>query len=1246
MEIPPKSTTTPVKEAEKTQEIISPEKLKVAEVLLGDKNFNIEDLYEKSKEGKGSVLNQDRAREKMKEVEAFSPEARKCAEDVVSAREESARVLEQAYEIKKRDPNSKKLKISDIISLFPDEQKNTKEKHENAVIALKKTILQDEIITLRQKHGQNPESDKLIREGIKNGTTLESIRNISVMELARMNDAREGVNKGNSKLWENIKKPFAAFAKIEPRALRSVVGSSIFTAGLIGGSVAFSIPIAAAAAGYGTYAGYRVVRALVGGTISAFVQKHVTNKIVESAYKVDTKKAFEDIKKSTKQSVVEQGISDELSEIVDLESLASQNFSTDKELAEEYSKKMKKARRLHTANAIGSGVITGAAGGMIGAKGLDFSIGKFDEFTGGGSTPEQIPGVIPKGEPEWESTTAQKGDSVWSVVEHDLEKNVPGFKDMTEAERTYVIDHYKDYVEADPEKFGLTNPDQIKIGWGKEVDSLFNNKQELAEIIGTAKGLKPEEVQNILRTNEWNRLHPDGISHEEVVPQGAQTPEELRPAFSPEDQRIYSQAMQNYRGGTFEQGSAAWNSAHAQGEQSLLALAHDHPRVMQNPAYQDFKYTVRNIFGEHLQKELGEGGMLKMFQSADHDDLVRETSGIAETFGLKPQEAQIYTAFLGQGHELDENTFKPFVNPETGEVSMKEFARSIGQFGAIAENNHDLPDIPVGKTVSAWEPRIIRVGDNNYLGLVRNAGEGKFEYSIEPGDVSGASKTGMELMLEQGAKSTPINAEAPIENVRAIPPSSIRGLADTVQKIGPSTESSIPKTDLNEPMKGVVVPENIQHELAASQEELYKTIGLQASIESGDIERIHNSLVNIGKVYGLSPQETSVFEQYTAGGKPLTTETMRGFVDQETRTPAFAKVAEAMNEFKEVAKRTELPQNLPGEAVSDWEPRMIKTGVSGTGRLGLVHKMGPNLYEVKVGNAEMTSLSRTDMQELIVGAKVDNVNEMGPVAVETSVVREATDEINKQPININSLNEGPSVEAERFRTGEQLKEEISERLAKKPIGRTEAFKVPKMNLNEPMKGVVVPENIQHELAASQEELYKTIGLREESGSIEQIHDSFVRIGNVYGLSTKEIAVFEQYAFNNETLINPETGAPSFAKVAEAMNEFKEVAKRTELPKNISGETYSNWEPRKLGIRFGTERIEELGLVRKTGPATYDMRIGNRALTSITEGQVRQAIDAGHWDDVIPVKPTAPMPPGSEQIGQSDRIIKGRSPENI
>ena len=847
MEIPPKSTATPNKEAEKTQEIITPEKLKVAEVLLGDENFKIDDLYEKSKESKELVLNQDKAREKMKEVESFSPEARIRAEEVISAREESARVLEHAYEIKKTetDSNSKKLKVSDILS---KEQQDAKEKHENAVIALKKTLLQDAVIELRQKYGEGPEFDKHVKE-IKD-PALEHLRRISVMELARMNDAREKVSKGNSKIWEGIKKPFAAFAKIEPRALRSVVGSSIFTAGLIGGSVALSIPIAAAAAGYGTYAAYRIGRALVGGTISAFVQKHFTNKIVESAYNVDTKKAYEDIKQSTKESVAKQNVASELLDLTNLEELASRNFETDKQLADEYSKKMKKARRLHTANAFGSGIITGAAGGMIGAKGLDFGAGKFHEFTGGGHTPEHIPGVVPKA-PTWESATAQKGDSVWKVVEHDLDKNIPGFKDMTEAQRTYVIDHYKDAVVADPEKFGLTDPNQVKIGWGKEVDNLFTDKQELAETIGAAKGLRPEEIQNILRTNELNRLHSDGISHEEVIRTEVHTPEEVRPAFSPEDQRMYSQAMQNYRGGAFEKGSAAWNAAHAQGEQSLLALAHNHPGVMQNPSYQDFKYTVRNIYGEHLQKELGEGGMFKFLQSADHDDLIRETSGLAETFGLKPQEAQMYASYLGQGHELDENTFRPFVNPETGEISMQQFARSIGQFGAIAENNHDLPDIPVGKMASAWEPRMIRVGDNNYLGLVRNAGEGKFEYSIEPGDVSGASKTGMELMLEQGAKPLALHAEAPIESVH---PMTIKGLEpnkitteqfkvekvvipqdiedrvaaaqarlpqdiermtylsqknafDSVQKVSPLNESAIPKTNFNAPLEHTIVPE-------------------------------------------------------------------------------------------------------------------------------------------------------------------------------------------------------------------------------------------------------------------------------------------------------------------------------------------------------------------------------------------------------------------------------------------------------
>lgn len=1106
----------PVASPEAKAEAFPTEKLKVAEVLLGDRNFSTADLYEESKDGKEKTLNVEKAKAAVDEVEkSFSPKAIEQAKEVVAAREENARILAQSYELKKRHPEAKKMKVSDINVA---EQKIATERYEASVVGLKKTLIEDEIIKLRQQHGKDPNFEQLVKEkivtgvdGKGTGSSLESIRRISVMELSRMNEAREKVDsKENSKVPEVLKKTFGAFSKIKPRALRSVVGTTIFGAALVGGSVAFSLPIAGAAAGYGSYFLYRAARAVVGGTISAFIQKHLTNRVVESAYKVDKTKAFASIKQSAEQSVVEQDIANELMEVDQLEDLSLQTFATDKQLAEEYSKKMKKANRLHVANAIGSGVITGAVGGAAGATALDFGAGEIHDIIGArgkGAVPiphETVPDM-PKGAPAWESSVAGKGDSVWKVVENDLERNIPGFKGMTEAERTYVIDHYKDYVEADPAKFGLTDPDSIKAGWGKELDGLFKNREELTRVIAEAKGLRPEQVENILRTNELNRMHADGITPEAEVPAAPEV--RAYASFSPEDQKAYEMAMENYRGASFTKDSAAWDDAHVKGEATLLKLAEDHPEVMQSPEYQDFKVAVRGIYGEHLQKELGEGGMFKFADSADHADLMRETTGLAKTFGLKPQEAEMYAMYLAQGGELDEMSFRPFVNPETGEIIPKAFARSIGQFGATAENNHDLPVIPTGEAASAWEPRMLRVGDHNYLGLVRNIGGGKYEYSIEAGDVQGASGVSMEFMLEQGAKPPVITEEVipQASAVRPVSPLPVKGLESI-------------KMPAAEPVKlePVVIPADVEASVAAMQAKL--------------------------------PQEV---EQYVNLSK-------RGAFD--------------------VPKPIE---NTYGMAKTVPEPIKLEKVV-----------IPP---DVEANVAAMQAKLPEEVEQYV------NLSKRGAFDA-------------PKPIDVSHLSEKP-IKLEGVTVPEEIEKQVADLRANSPVVQ-----------------------LQEGFAADDS---------------AKLHNALAGIGKVYDMDAKQTVIFEQYIGNGDTkidadamasFVDPETGTPSFGKVVEAMKDFKEVAKRTDLPKDLPGETHSDWEPRKLGIKMGGERIEELGLMRKTGPSTYDMRIGNRAFTSITEQQARQAIEAGHLDDVVPAPkgPSVP-PPGSEQTGN---IAKGRSPENI
>jgi len=111
------------------------------------------------------------------------------------------------------------------------------------------------------------------------------------------------------------------------------------------------------------------------------------------------------------------------------------------------------------------------------------------------------------------SQVAQKGDSVWKIIGRQLEQRYgEKFCSMDEARRIYIIDALKDRVAADPESFGLTDVDKIKIG--RIYDFLPKNPQEIEEAFRQASALKEAQINNILAINEWTANHPG----QEVTP--------------------------------------------------------------------------------------------------------------------------------------------------------------------------------------------------------------------------------------------------------------------------------------------------------------------------------------------------------------------------------------------------------------------------------------------------------------------------------------------------------------------------------------------------------------------------------------------------------------------------------------------------------------------------------------------------------------------------------------------------------
>jgi len=116
----------------------------------------------------------------------------------------------------------------------------------------------------------------------------------------------------------------------------------------------------------------------------------------------------------------------------------------------------------------------------------------------------------------------QKGDSIWKIAAKQLEQRFGDkFNSLNEAQKTYVIDAIKDKVAAHPEKFGLTDIDQLKVGQKIDFSSIFEKNEELQKIFEKAGNLTPQQTENILHHNQeilnWLKAHPhEALTGEKV----------------------------------------------------------------------------------------------------------------------------------------------------------------------------------------------------------------------------------------------------------------------------------------------------------------------------------------------------------------------------------------------------------------------------------------------------------------------------------------------------------------------------------------------------------------------------------------------------------------------------------------------------------------------------------------------------------------------------------------------------------
>ena len=112
-----------------------------------------------------------------------------------------------------------------------------------------------------------------------------------------------------------------------------------------------------------------------------------------------------------------------------------------------------------------------------------------------------------------ETAQTQRGDSIWRMSERQLEARYgEKFTGLDEARKTYVIDAIKDKVAAEPEKFGLTDIDKIKIGQKVDFSSVFEDKTEIEGFFDRAGVLSQAQVESIEHNNQilknWLVEHP------------------------------------------------------------------------------------------------------------------------------------------------------------------------------------------------------------------------------------------------------------------------------------------------------------------------------------------------------------------------------------------------------------------------------------------------------------------------------------------------------------------------------------------------------------------------------------------------------------------------------------------------------------------------------------------------------------------------------------------------------------------
>ena len=117
--------------------------------------------------------------------------------------------------------------------------------------------------------------------------------------------------------------------------------------------------------------------------------------------------------------------------------------------------------------------------------------------------------------PETLTAEIKSGSSVWATTENYLQENLGSrFSDLSEGQRTYLIDQIKDKIAENPAKFGLEgvkNIDSVQAGQVIDFSSIVEDGL-FKTVFETSENLSQEAIDSVVKNNEviaeWVNQNP------------------------------------------------------------------------------------------------------------------------------------------------------------------------------------------------------------------------------------------------------------------------------------------------------------------------------------------------------------------------------------------------------------------------------------------------------------------------------------------------------------------------------------------------------------------------------------------------------------------------------------------------------------------------------------------------------------------------------------------------------------------